>query len=383
MALLVPNGSANTQTQLRNLERGAALANLKLNVGKNKTEVVAPAHMQSTPIALADGRPITYTDKYIYLGQQPLDPIADFRRRKGLAWCVIHKFDSLWKNPSVPTATKLMLLRTFALSIFTHGSPLWPATVEFQRIMDSAYKKMLRWCCWTPGTHRWDQVECYQSGAIPLLSSLVTQMRIKTLGHAIRHDQAMLRIVTGTFYPPQRYPGQADNPSRVSRPRSTLQQLALDTGLARDDWVDAAADRASWNAIGRHAAYKNEHRHWTNYGTQRHYRWCTIKRIATRNDLRIAEVHATTCFPPITSNILLDYHHPTINNCFIDHIYHPLHKHPAKDPHPAPAPTPRRPPRNRYDWTPAATPDATPTRPRTDRSAPRLLTNDEWLESMT
>ena len=382
LALLTPGGSANTQTQLRNLERGAALANLKLNVGKNKTEVVAPLQHQSAPISLADGRPITYTDKYTYLGQQPLDPIADFKRRKGLSWCVIHKFDPLWKNPSVPTATKLLMLRTFALGIFTHGSPLWPATVAFQRKMDSAYAKMLRWCCWTPGTHKWDKVECYQQGAIPLLSSLVTQLRIKTLGHAVRHDQAMLRLVTGTFYPPQRR-GVPDNPNHVPRPRSTLEQLALDTGLPREDWVHAAADRTTWNAIGRHAAYNTEHRHWTTYGYERLRRWSTIKRIATRNDLRIAEVHASTRFPPIDSNILMDYHHPPIFNSFIEHRLNPLHTHPRTPP-PNPAATPHRRPLQRWDWTPAVTPDATPQRPRTDRRGIALrLAFDKWVADTT
>lgn len=381
LALLVPNSSANTQTQLRNLERGAALANLKLNVGKNKTEVVAPIPMQSTPISLADGRPITYTDKYTYLGQQPLDPVADFKRRKGLTWSVIHKFDPLWKNPSVPTATKLLLLRTFALGIFTHGSTLWPATVDFQRKIDSAYKCMLRWCCWTPGTHKWDQVESYQQGAIPLLSSLITQLRIKTLGHAIRHDQAMLRLVTGTFYPPQRR-GIPDNPDHSPRPRSTLEQLALDTGLARCDWVHAAADRTTWNAIGRHAAYNNEYRHWRTYGNNRRSRWCNITRIATRNDLRIAEVHASTRFPPIDSNVLMDYHHPPIFNSFAEHRLNPLHTHP-RTPLPQPAHPPRRRTIQRWDWTPAAAPDATPQRPRTDRSIPHRLTDDQWLDSVT
>ena len=377
LALLCPNGSANTQTQLRNLERGAALANLKLNVGKNKTEVVSPdTPPNRTPITLTDGRPITYTDKYIYLGQQPLDPLADFKRRKGLTWCIIHKFDSLWKNPSVPTATKLLLLRTFALSTFTHGAATWPATAAFQRKMDSAYKCMLRWCCWTPGTHKWDQVEAYQQGTVPLLSSLVTQLRVKILGHALRHDQALLRIIDGSFYHPQRR-GQPDNPSRPTRTRGTLQQLALDIGLPRSDWIDAAADRTTWNAIGHHAAYNNEARHWTNYGNNRRRRWCSVTRILTRNDLRIAEVHASTRFPPIHSNVLMDYHHPPIVNTFSEHRLNPLHTHP-KPPTSTPARTPSTHPRQAWQWTPAATPDATPQRPRTDRSAAR--TRREFLE---
>ena len=383
LALLIPGSSANVQQQLRNLEAGAAAANLKLNVGKNKTEIIPALYTQQTfphlplfsPISLSDGRDVTFTTKYTYLGQQPFVPIADFHRRKGLAWSIIHKFDPLWKNASAPMGMKLMLLQTFALSAMTHGSHLWPATVKFQQRLDSSYKQMLRYCCWRPGLHRLDQPESYNFGSTILLSTLVTQLRVRILGHALRHDQALLRLVDGSFYPPARHAAPAFGPT-PPRPRSTLQQLALDTGIPREEWTDAAQNRKTWRAIGDHAAYLNEYRHWHTYGNLRRHRWNSITRILTRTNLRIAETHATLLLQPVDQDALnrdrvLEYHHPTILNLFQDYAIHPLFIQPPPIKPQNPSRPPPHAPKTKWIWTAAVTPDTAPPPPRTTRNSER------------
>ena len=373
LALITLKSSANAQLQLRNLELGAAAVNLKLNVGKNKTEVIAPTLQQSTPISLSDGRSISFTDKYIYLGQQPMDPAADFRRRKGLTWVAIHKFDGLWKNPAASDDVKRSLCQTFAISVLLHGSHLWPATAEFNRTIDSAYFKMLRYCCWKPGRLPLDHFAVFDGGRIPQLSTLVLQLRIRTLGHGIRHDQCLRQLIAGDWLPPVRRYNESTQivgelKSTSHRPRSTIQQLERDTGLPRADWIDHAQRRDHWRDIGHHACYTNEERYWHAYGNARRHRWRYLPRLQRRIDLNLNETTASLLMPPIHSYSLQPFFHPKHTNTYHHACHNPLFQRPRtpRTPTPVPRVTPRR-IRQRWDWTPAAQPSslsATPSRVR-------------------
>ena len=293
---ILPHGD-NIQRQLRNLERGAAAVNLRLNVGPNKTEIIAP-NSDHTPVTLLDGRKVDYTHKYTYLGQQPFDPVKEFSNRKGTCWRIIHKFDDLWKSTSAPFTLKLTLLQTLAVSAFTHGSHLWPATAEFKRTIDGAYASMIRYCTWSPGqrsSRDMSHHQIYRFGKVPLLSSIVLLHRIRTLGHALRHDQALVRCVIGDFHPPIR----RDTTGLAPRARSSIQQLVIDTGLQRDDWYAAAQHRDQWFALGQHAAYLNEKQCWEAYGRRTLSRWTAVPRLLTKTLLRVAEVTAQTLLPPV------------------------------------------------------------------------------------
>lgn len=293
---ILPHGD-NIQRQLQNLERGAAAVNLKLNVGPNKTEIIAP-NSDHTPVTLLDGRIVEYTHKYTYLGQQPFDPVTEFTKRKGTCWRIIHKFDDLWKSTSAPFSLKHSLLQTLAISAFTHGSHLWPATAEFKRTIDGAYATMIRYCTWSPGqrsSRDMSHHQIYRFGKVPLLSSIVLLHRIRTLGHALRHDQALVRCVIGDFYPPIR----RDTTGLAPRARSSIQQLVIDTGLPRDDWYAAAQHRDQWYALGQHAAYLNEQQCWEAYGRKTLARWTAVPRLLNKTLLRIAEVTAQTLIPPV------------------------------------------------------------------------------------
>jgi hypothetical protein len=307
LALLVMGGPANVEKQLRSIEYHAGLVNLKLNVGKNKTEFVNPTGIHQ-PVTLSDGRNIDEVTKYTYLGHQPFDPVADFRARKGRAWRAIHVFDRFWKNPRASCSLKLRLLDSFATTIFTFGSSLWPATVVFKNTIDSAYAAMVRYCTWDPNRPRGvDHHTLHGFGAVPLLSSIIAMNRVRILGHALRHDQVLSRLSTSDFAPPQ----------KKNSSRSTIQQLRLDTHpYTREDWADEAQHRKSWRQISLLAAERNENAHWRAFAIRRRYRWCDPPRVMRRTDLRLCEVAASMLFPPVNSQILEPYRFPTTTNIY-------------------------------------------------------------------
>jgi hypothetical protein len=305
LALLVMGGPKNVEKQLRSIEYHAGLVNLKLNVGKNKTEFVNPTD-DHTVVQLTDGRKIDEVKKYTYLGHQPFDPEADFKARKGRAWCAIHLFDKLWRNPRASTTMKLSLLNTFAVSIFTFGSAIWPATVAWKRKIDSAYTAMVRYCTWNPDRAKvTDQHTLHGFGAVSLLSSTITANRVKLLGHALRHDQVLSRLATSDFAPPK---------PRKSK-RSSMQQLRIDTWpYTQADWTEEAQNRNSWRKISFLAAERNEDTHWRQWSLARRRRWCEIPRVMRRTDLRILEVVAELQHPPIVSQIIAPYSFPPTTN---------------------------------------------------------------------
>ena len=157
---------------------------------------------------------------------------------------------------------------------------------------------MIRYCTWTPGqrpSRDMSHHQIYRYGKIPLLSSLVLVHRVRTLGHALRHDQAMVRVVTGDFYPPIR----RDTTGSAPRARSSIQQIAIDTGLPREDWYAAAQHRDQWFALGQHAAYLNEKHHWESYAHRTLARWTAPDRLTNKSLLRVAEFTAQTVIPPV------------------------------------------------------------------------------------
>ena len=143
-----------------------------------------------------------------------------------------------------------------------------------------------------------------------------------------------------------------------------IQQLELDTGLPRADWIDHASRREHWRSIGDHACFKNEQRYWHSYGMSRRQRWTSPDRVQRRVDILISEVQASTLLPATYPYHLQPYDHPIHINAF--HVRHsPLHQIPRTHPSRI-RPTPRR-ILQRWDWTPAVPPpsaSATTIRPR-------------------
>ena len=221
-----------------------------------------------------------------------------------------------------------------------------------------------------------------------MLSTLVIQQRLRIVGHGLRHDQTLRHLVGGEWMP-QVHRRDVTDPTTKARPRSSLQQIATETGLPQADWIDAASDRDKWRAMLQHACYKNELDHWTRYGQQRRRRWCDLTRLQHRIDLLLCEASAETFYArtqPHYTRILVPYSHPPITNSFNYAKHPPLFQRdrddrdrsstpPPRTPPPSsrtPAPTTPPPLRTKWIWTPAvpATTDSpTPSRRRRDNAS--------------
>ena len=201
-------------------------------------------------IVSIDGHVVECVDSYRYLGTEPTDIETAFKRRHGLAWGAIRRLDQLSRSRGVAALPlKLKFFNALILSIFVYACQTWPATRAWIRRIDSAYDRMLRYC-FGPAFNR---LALHRNGVMPLLSTIVTHRRANTVGHALRRDQALSRVLKC-------------EPWRIGRALGLERTIArevesmIDPNRAelRSNWGVHAADRDYWRARARNLAMRHE-----------------------------------------------------------------------------------------------------------------------------
>jgi hypothetical protein len=262
---------ASNSTQLQAFERIANVCGLYVNTAKGKTEVVnigvsGDVHSLTSKIG--------QVSNYLYLGTNPVDSEDLFNRRKGLAWAAIRKNDNLWHCNLVRKSTKRAFFTSLVECIFTYGGVCWPTTVRWRNRIDSTFLRMLKYCVRTS----LDEYELFDAGATAHLSSRIAHRRITTVGHALRHNQALADVLMSTLPLPHK-----------GRTRTLEKQLAIDIPYPREDWPLLAADRAWWRSNAARVAQDNENRILLRLLKAKQRRWRDPKRIENRVFLTLLE----------------------------------------------------------------------------------------------
>lgn len=183
---------------LEELQTKAKSIGLDLNLKKGKTEYVIVNVAEDTefpPVIIDDvvsGSPVTINraSDYTYLGTHVVNLEAQVNRRIGLAWTSVKRFRAFWDS-KCPFGVKKQLFTCLVQSALTYGMEL--LTPALASKLDAAYGRLLTYVFARGQTQ--DEWEQYHNGEFPHLSSLLIFRRIKLVGHALRRDEPLSRIL--------------------------------------------------------------------------------------------------------------------------------------------------------------------------------------------
>lgn len=134
---------------------------------------------------------VNRADDYTYLGTHVVNLEGQVKRRIGMAWNSIRKFRAFWDS-KCPYNVKRQLFICLVQSGLTYGMEILPD--HLVDLLDAAYGRMLNYV-FRRGKKDLDEWEKYNNGAFPHLSSVLKFRRVKLIGHSLRHDEPLARIL--------------------------------------------------------------------------------------------------------------------------------------------------------------------------------------------
>jgi hypothetical protein len=253
--LILSHSIEAAERQLHRIQRAAAEVGLSINVGKGKTEYMTRNICNkggSTVMRAIDGKEIECVETYKYLGVDAFDAMKDFKNRKGKAWAALKRFEPLFKAKGVAQNAKVSVVMAMARSVFSYGGSIWPTTLKWQQLVDTAFTQMLRYALQLP--RHTPLEELYLNGAVPRLTTVLQYQRLATVGHALRHDTVFRTVLR--LRPKHEY-----SPTRPKAERWAFWKTCLKEMEDLEEYVvRLAQDRTAWRKRIRFLASAREKR---------------------------------------------------------------------------------------------------------------------------
>ena len=206
-----------------------------------------------------NGNNLEQVSSYKYLGSHvnadnSLD--KEMNVRIGKAWGQYNKLSKVW-NSKASIRTKMRIYQTSIRSTMTYACETWTITSKQEKKLDTTDRKIIRRILNIKWFQKQTNEELYKITQLQPLSSFITKMRLKWLGHVLRFDDSNV-VKKLLFWEPD----GANRP--VGRPifrfsdavrrdakfcnRSAAMRSLEDLAQDRDTWrqfVAAAKDRRS------------------------------------------------------------------------------------------------------------------------------------------
>ena len=251
--ITVSDSEKKLQELMDNLVYYSEGANLTVNTSKTKTISNRTAEIT------VNGNVLEQVSDYKYLGSY-VNPENNLEKeinlRIGRAWGQFNKLSKVW-NSRASIRTKMRIYQASIRSTMTYACETWPLTSKQEKKLDTTDRKIVRRILNIKWFHKQTNEELYRITQLQPLSSFITKMRLKWLGHVLRFDDRNV-VKHLLFWEPD----DANRP--VGRPafrfcdavrrdakycnRSTamrsMEQLAQDRNMWRQ-FVAAAMDRRS------------------------------------------------------------------------------------------------------------------------------------------
>jgi len=145
--VLFSNSTADIQKQFDIFQTAAAEIGMSINLGAGKTEEIRiNAPEDDPPIHTHAGVSVGQVTGYKYLGTKLGEGwMPDFKRRKGLAWCVIREFSQVWSSMATVDA-KYNLFQALVEPILGYAAWTYPRTEVVTAALHGTHSRMLRHC---------------------------------------------------------------------------------------------------------------------------------------------------------------------------------------------------------------------------------------------
>ena len=250
--ITVSESEQNLQKLMDNLIYYSEGANLVINTKKTKVMANRPANIS------VNGTILEQVPFYKYLGSY-IDPECNLDKelnvRIGKAWGQFNKLSRVW-NSKATIRTKMRIYQSSIRSTMTYACETWALTTKQEKKLDATDRKIMRRILNIRWSQKMTNIELYNITKLEPMSSFVTKMRLKWLGHVLRFEDN--NVVKQLLYwkpdgsnrpvgrPKFRFHDIVKKDAKfynISPDMKSLEQLAKD----RDEWrlfVSAAMDRS-------------------------------------------------------------------------------------------------------------------------------------------
>ena len=219
-----------------------------LTISLKKTEVMAQGTDSPPSIHIGD-YPLNLVSQFKYLGSTissnlSLEPEISARIAKAAG--VMSKLQKrVWSNNNLTDNTKVQVYRACVLSTLLYSSEAWTTYAAQERRLNSFHLRCLRRILGIRWQDRIPNTEVLERARLPSIFALLTQRRLRWLGHVRRMDDG--RIPKDLLY--GELAGGARPRGRPAlRFKDTCKRDLRSAGINTETWESLAGDRGAWRA---------------------------------------------------------------------------------------------------------------------------------------
>ena len=210
-----------------------------LKISLTKTEIMTQGSVSDPNIYIGQHRLETVTS-FTYLGRTVTNNLnldTEINKRVGKAAGVMQRLRSrVWENGKLEVKTKIAVYKACVLSVLLYGGECWTTYATQERKLNSFHLRNLRRILKISWFHHVTNSEVFSRAGIGSINALLTQRRLRWLGHVHRMDDG--RLPKDVLY------GQLATGTRsVGRP------LLRFTDACKRDLRRGGADVESWEAV--------------------------------------------------------------------------------------------------------------------------------------
>ena len=245
-AALTSHSEAGLQLLIDKLSHGCK--EFGLTISLKKTNILAQG-VDTTPTITIDNTPLELVDSFKYLGSTiASSPSLDMEisSRIGKAAGVMSKLDTrVWTNSQLTIATKLRVYQACVLSTLLYGSESWSTYSSQESRLNTFHLRCLRRLLRIKWQDKVPNVEVLKRAGIPSMQGLLSQRRLRWLGHVHRMDDDRIpkSILYGELSVGQRRKGRPQ-----MRFIDVCKRDLKSTNINPNTWESSAANRVLWRA---------------------------------------------------------------------------------------------------------------------------------------
>lgn len=242
--------ATHTETALQRLVNRLAhsCSEFGLTISLKKTEVMAQGTDSPPSIHIGD-YDLNVVSQFQYLGSTissnlSLEPEMNARIAKAAA--VMSKLQKrVWANKNLTDNTKMQVYRACVLSTLLYSSEAWTTYAAQERRLNSFHLRCLRRIFNIRWQDRIPNTEVLERAGLPSIFALLTQRRLRWLGHIRRMDDG--RIPKDLLYG-ELAEGARSRGRPSLRYKDTCKRDLKAASIDIDSWESLAEDRGAWRS---------------------------------------------------------------------------------------------------------------------------------------
>lgn len=230
----------------------SACEDFGLTISIKKTEVLAQGTQADPTIRIRD-QVLNNVSSFKYLGStisSNLSLDAELNSRIGKAAAVFGKLEKrVWSNHKLRLKTKARVYTACVLSTLLYGSEAWPSYAKEESRLNSFHLRCLRKILGITWKDEVANAEVLSRAGVPTIQSLLSQRRLRWLGHVKRMGPE--RLPKDLLY------GQLAAGSRpTGRPylryKDACKRDLKGAAISLEQWEHLAEDRKAWRSAVKH-----------------------------------------------------------------------------------------------------------------------------------